>query len=66
MGHLCPAPALVPDPKANMGPTQRCPEEGYGHKEAPEEEHEDKISRAAPEGALLQHAAVAEPAAAAV
>lgn len=35
--------------------------EGYGHQEAPKEEHEDKVSRPAPERALLQHAAVPVP-----
>lgn len=32
--------------------------EGYSHQKATKEEHEDKVSRASPEGALLQHPAV--------
>lgn len=32
--------------------------EGYSHQKPTKEEHEDKVSRASPEGAFLQHSTV--------
>ena len=34
---------------------------GYGHQKSTEEEHEDKVSGASPERALLQHTTVPVP-----
>lgn len=68
---LCPSPAraLMSGPRASTGrPLRRRglkfqSLEGYSHEASPEEKHEDEVGRAAAEGTLLQHAAVAEPAA---
>lgn len=35
--------------------------QGYSHQKATEEEHEDKVSGAAPERALLEHTTVSVP-----
>lgn len=52
----------MPDPRS-QGLRFLSRGEGYCHKDAPEEKHKDEIGFASAEGALFQHAAVAEPAA---
>lgn len=48
--------------EVSLGLVIRNLQEGYSHENTTEEKHEDEVGLATPEGTLLQHATVAEPA----